>query len=1428
MKLGAAIEGLLRPPEFDDLDKQLIARLLHALLLWLVAATLVVGPLIIYATGLQAETVFEALVFFLIQLLLLWLTHKGFARWVSIFLCLVVLALIHGSVLQNGGTDAPAVIAYSLVVVFAGLLIGGRGAIAAGTLCLASYGSIVYLQSMGRVAHTSPSPLTQALIQGVVIGMVVLCLGLARVYSIQSSKLIRSREAASSKYRVLVENLPVVTHLAEPGEHGAWLYISPQVERMVGFSAQEWLSNPDLWVNQLHPADRSRILEEEAKFAAAPSGQVTQWEYRFICKDGNVVWLQDNAILIWDDALGKYLWHGTFVDITDRKEAEDATQRLAGELLLLDKVRSALAREVELPSLLHTVVESIAAFHGYNLVSLYLVEGDALVLQHQVGYEGVIEKIPIDKGVSGQVVRTGQPVLLEDVSLHEDFLGAIKGIVSEVCVPLFHEGEVAGTLNVESTDENRLTEKDLNLLLALGEHISVALARARAYSDLQRRGRIEFALQNSMLAILSEMELSDVLKAILNQATLLLDTAHGYIYLTTPVEDEIEVAMGTGAFEHYVGSRLKRGEGLAGKIWDSAAPLNVTDYHTWSGRASTYEGVPFHAVLGAPLISAGKPTGILGLGRLEVGQSFSEEDVELIRRFAQLASIAFENARLFNLSQQELRVRRAAEAALLESEKRYEGVLNNMIEGCRIIGFDWRYLYVNNAAAVQGHNTVDELMGRNMIELFPWIVDTAAFKDMQTCMEKRIPVYQESEFHYPDGSMNWYQYSIQPVPEGIFILSVDITEQKLSSINLQKVTDSLQTVLNSSPLAILGYDREARVRFWSPSAERVFGWKASEVVGQIANHVHQANFEEYQVLKDRVLGGEIILGLEARRYRKDSTSIDVSLNLAPTYDGDGRIDGYIALIEDISARKQRERELRALASVSAALRVASSQAEIMPIVLDQTMELFNTQAATLILHDRFTGVGRIEAARGLWEYSLGWNIPPGQGATGSVISSGRPYVTANVYEDSVVYFKDANENLPAFVSVPLSTSNGFIGTINVGRFDPFSPDEVSALESVADIAANAMQRTASHELAMRRVSQLQALHNIDIAITSSLDLRVTLDVLLDHTVAQLDVDAAEILKYSDMGNKLSYAAGRGFETPENELIAFERKTTFANRAANERRSIIISEIRQETMPPWFATFLSREKFVSYIGVPLVAKGTLVGVLEVFHRSPIQATLEWVEFLETLATQAALAMDNAELFTGLQQSNLSLALSYDATIEGWSRALDLRDKETEGHTQRVTEQTLRLARIMQFPEEQITHIRRGALLHDIGKMGVPDSILLKPAPLTDEEWLVMRRHPQYAYDLISPIRYLEPALEIPFCHHEKWDGSGYPRGLAGERIPLAARIFTVVDVWDALTSNRPYREAWSEEKALAYIRENAGIHFDPKVVEIFLRNHPGFS
>ena len=188
---------------------------------------------------------------------------------------------------------------------------------------------------------------------------------------------------------------------------------------------------------------------------------------------------------------------------------------------------------------------------------------------------------------------------------------------------------------------------------------------------------------------------------------------------------------------------------------------------------------------------------------------------------------------------------------------------------------------------------------------------------------------------------------------------------------------------------------------------------------------------------------------------------------------------------------------------------------------------------------------------------------------------------------------------------------------------------------------------------------------------------------------------------------------------------------------------------------------------------------------------------------------------------LQQAHANLQEAYDRTIEGWVLALDLRDRETEGHTKRVTEMTVRLARALGCTEEEIVHIRRGALLHDIGKIGIPDEILQKPGPLTDDEWVRMRKHPQYAYQMLAPISYLKQALIIPYYHHERWDGSGYPHKLKGEDIPLFARFFAVVDVWDALSSDRPYRKGMPPREVIEYLQKEAGRLFDPLIVDKFL-------
>ncbi len=360
------------------------------------------------------------------------------------------------------------------------------------------------------------------------------------------------------------------------------------------------------------------------------------------------------------------------------------------------------------------------------------------------------------------------------------------------------------------------------------------------------------------------------------------------------------------------------------------------------------------------------------------------------------------------------------------------------------------------------------------------------------------------------------------------------------------------------------------------------------------------------------------------------------------------------------------------------------------------------------------------------------------------------------------------------------------------------------------------QVEADVEKQLRRLSALRA---IDMAISSGIDMRVTLNLLLDHAAEQLHIDAAVILLLNPGLDELEYAAGHGFSSGSTiARMRLKLGEGYAGRAALENRTIIAPVLTEADR------FIpnSNLNFVSLIAVPLVTRGLVNGVMVTLHHSRMDPEPEWLEFLHMLAGQSAIAIESSRMFDDLRRANVDLSLAYEATIEGWSSALDLRDKETEGHSQRVTTLTIQLAQAMGMSLEQITHVRRGALLHDIGKLGIPDAVLFKPSALNAEEWAIMQLHPQYAYNVLSSIEYLQPALDIPYCHHEHWDGNGYPRGLKGEQIPLAARLFAVVDVWDALRSDRPYRSGWPDEQVLAYIQAGSGTHFEPGIVDLFFK------
>lgn len=412
----------------------------------------------------------------------------------------------------------------------------------------------------------------------------------------------------------------------------------------------------------------------------------------------------------------------------------------------------------------------------------------------------------------------------------------------------------------------------------------------------------------------------------------------------------------------------------------------------------------------------------------------------------------------------------------------------------------------------------------------------------------------------------------------------------------------------------------------------------------------------------------------------------------------------------------------------------------------------------------------------------------------------------------------------SYLGVPIIAGERIIGVIGVQdyeREDVYVEAHRDLLTTFAAQAAVALENARLFAQATSRFKHIQALREIDAAITGTTDARVAMGILLEKVTTSLGVDAADLLTFNPASQTLEFLVGRGFRSSALRHTRLRIGQGYAGRAVLERAIIRIGDLRESPGELVRAQELVYEDFVAYHAVPLIVKGQVNGVLEIFHRDVLHPDEDWMDFLATVAGQAAVALESAMLFERLQRANADLSLAYDTTLEGWVRALDLRDKETEGHTRRVTELTLRLARAMGVAPEQLVHIRRGALLHDIGKMGIPDRILLKPGPLSEEEAAILRRHAEYARDLLAPIAYLRPALAIPSCHHEHWDGSGYPQGLRGEEIPLEARIFAVVDAWDNLTSGRPHRPAMTPEQARGHIRALAGKQFDPAVVAAFL-------
>jgi PAS domain S-box-containing protein len=573
---------------------------------------------------------------------------------------------------------------------------------------------------------------------------------------------------------------------------------------------------------------------------------------------------------------------------------------------------------------------------------------------------------------------------------------------------------------------------------------------------------------------------------------------------------------------------------------------------------------------------------------------------------------------------------------------------------------------------------------------------------------------------------------------------------------------------------------------------------------------------------DRLIAGEQQV-MEFRIRAKDGSIHWLRNYEYPEWDDNyERVIRVFGAAQDITDTKDREREQETFVNLATALRSANLRPHMFKVILEQTISILFGEGAALALLEPGRNVAVVELTLGQIEFNAGQRFAPGDGFIGQVIANSMKHVNQQQPVQPIACLKTENHPPTALIGIPLVQKEIVIGALFVTRQQAFPDSDLRILTAIAEMAASSLHRAALHEETEHQVQHLAALHTIDKTITSNAEIQTTLMVVLDQAILQLGIDAGAIFLYDAPTQNLILAVRQGQFITSLSMYKPNGMDYLAKRVSDQSQAIRVSLKKEASnLDDGFIEWMRLEGFVACLSIPLIAKGKIHGVLELYQREELPIDPQWNDFVETLAHQTAIAIENASLLHNLQRSNEELQLAYDRTLEGWAKALELRDKETEGHSQNVTQMTLRLAKTLNVSNEEMIHIRRGALLHDIGKMGIPDSILLKPGPLSRDEWQVMKQHPTYAYQLLASIPYLRPALDIPYCHHEHWDGSGYPNGLKGDQIPLSARIFSVVDVWEALSSDRPYRKAWSPERIRDYLCELKGKQFDPQIVDIFL-------
>jgi PAS domain S-box-containing protein len=1177
----------------------------------------------------------------------------------------------------------------------------------------------------------------------------------------QIQKLPKMATAVEYRYRAMLEQIPAIIYTDAVGEANRTLYINPQVETITGFTAKEWMTDHNLWFKIIQVEDQERVWAENIR--TEETGEAFKVDYRIRNRQGETKWMHDEAWLIRDAAGKPLFWQGFMIDITDRKRVEMELEHHAAELSALQETVLNLTYRHSLPELLNLIVERAANLLNANGGGLYLVEPDNKSIRCVVSYNTLNNYVGLmmhsGEGAAGRVVKSGKPLILKNYARWPGKTASAE----------FDEPTLQALISAPLVWQERVSgvlhvfrleefnQRDLDLLTLFANHAAVAVENARLYEAAA------LELEERKRSEKVQQAIYRISQAVVTTASLdeLFHSIHQSLAELMPMENFYIALYDAGtdllSFPYYV------------DMYDQPPPPSkpehgLTEYVIRSGKPLWAPEEVFQR-----LVQQGEVESV-GSDSIDwIGVPLKVEE----RVTGVMVAQSYQEGVRYNQDDLDLMEFVSTQVAVSIERKKAEDALRESLEDTR--QYAERMALLNRVArAMSTTLNLDDLLDivyKEIIKAVPADSFFVALYDPPTNqLEFRIRV---------DGQLQ-EEPSIRPLGNALTALVVNSRKHLLiRDYELEK--DKLPT------MTLWGTGRPSRSWLGVPMQ------LGNEVLGVISVQSYSPNaFGEGELELLSTIADTVTVAIEhARLYEAEKQST-------------ARLTRIVKLGIDLASIHQAD--------------------EVLEMVVRQVTEIMDYAACSIMLVDMEKNEAVLSAQTGL-PGSISINrVPLSLPSIRKLIKKGEPLIVADIdgqepaLRDIVV-----RPDIKALFAYPMVQGGRFIGVLTLCSLKSYQPsaEEISTCQLLAERTTASLENARLFEQTDRHLQQVQALHTIDSAIASSFDLRGILNIILHQVTTQLSVDAADVLLLNPHNYAFEYFIGKGFMSNAIEKTRFLLGEGVIGHQIMERRTIHIPDLKSVMHNFMRSEVFENEGFDTYSAVPLIAKGEVKGVLEVYQRSMVERNAEWMEFLETLAGQVTIAIDNAQLFANLQRSNLELSMAYDATIEGWSRALDMRDSETEGHTKRVTEMALTLARVMGMSESDLVHMRRGILLHDMGKMGIPDTILLKPDALTEEEWKIMHMHPQYAFEMLAPISYLRPALDIPGCHHEKWDGTGYPRGLKGEQIPLAARIFAVVDVFDALTSDRPYRKAWSKEKAIQYILDEKGNSFDPRVVDVFM-------